>query len=135
MVACLSRSRNDSGGRPHSSGPRGEYQAGLLKNNLVKFQGLGDRGGMMYADEIEKQMTANVKVLVQDGQSIPSRAHRQRLTNRPWAIFVWRPECDRLQSFQVEAWRAVAAGRQTKIAPGSIGQPLSVRSARIDCPS
>jgi len=28
----------------------------------------------MYADEIEKQMTANVKVLVQDGQSI--RAER-----------------------------------------------------------
>src|SRR5579862_1778511 len=45
---------------------------GLLKNNLVKFQGLGDRGGMMYADEVEKQMSANVKVLVQDGQSLSS---------------------------------------------------------------
>lgn len=42
---------------------------GLLKNNLVKFKGLGDRGGMMYADEIEKEMTATVRVSVADPES------------------------------------------------------------------
>lgn len=39
---------------------------GLVDNKLVKPKGWGDRGGMVYADDMRKALTATVRVLVED---------------------------------------------------------------------
>jgi capsular exopolysaccharide synthesis family protein len=49
-----------------------KIEQGLVNNKLVKPKQFGDRGGMVYADDIQKGLTATVKVLIADPGTSPA---------------------------------------------------------------